>query len=275
MTGTVFDIQRFCVHDGPGIRTTVFLKGCPLRCGWCHNPEGLTMEPQVLYHQEACIGCLRCGGSRTVKTAASCPSGALKVSGSDWEPKRLLGEVLADRDFYGDDGGVTFSGGECLLQADFVAEMLRLIKAQGITTAVDTCGFVPWKNIEKTLGLCDTYLYDIKLANPAKHKRYTGQDNGLILDNLQNLSWAGARLWIRVPVIPDVNDDPEEMGKIVDIAASTRGVEKVTLMPYHTLGISKYRTLGMVPGYETDKMISKTKLESLKAIFRDRNIPTD
>lgn len=275
MTGTVFDIQRFCVHDGPGIRTTVFLKGCPLRCGWCHNPEGLTMEPQAIFHQEACIGCLRCGGSRTVETAANCPSGALKVSGTVFEPEKLLSEVLADRDFYGDDGGVTFSGGECLLQADFVAEMLRLIKGQGITSAVDTCGFVPWKNIEKTLGLCDTYLYDIKLSDPAKHKRYTGQDNGLILDNLQNLSRAGARLWIRVPVIPDVNDDPEEMGKIAQIVASTPGVEKVTLMPYHTLGISKYRTLGMVPGYETDKMISKTKLDSLKAIFRDRKIPTD
>lgn len=275
MAGTVFDIQRFSVHDGPGIRTTVFMKGCPLRCRWCHNPEGFVMAPQVQFFQEACIGCLRCGAERTMSAAPGCPSGALKICGESWEPEALLEQVLLDRDFYGEDGGVTFSGGECLLQPDFVAHMLKLLRKEKISTAIDTCGCVPWEALEKTLGLCDLYLYDVKCADPEKHRQYTGKDNALILENLQKLGRSGARIWIRVPVIPDVNEERAEMEAIARIVSSVSGVERVTLIPYHTLGKSKYRTLGLEPGYDTEKCIPESSMERHRQLFRSYNIPTD
>lgn len=260
MTGRIFDIQRFCVHDGPGIRTTVFLKGCPLRCRWCHNPEGLCAGKQVQFFASECIGCLRCGGSHTFENVGKCPAGALKLVGEDIPLEALLERVLADRDFYGKEGGVTFSGGECLMQSDFVAEMLKCIKAEGMTTAVDTCGFVPWSALDKTLPFCDTYLYDVKCADSELHQAFTGQRNELILDNLERLSDSGANIWIRIPVIPDFNDNDREMQAMASIVNGLTGVTKVTLMPYHTLGKSKYETLGMVPQYHTQKNIGKEEL---------------
>lgn len=275
MTGTVFDIQRFSVHDGPGIRTTVFMKGCPLRCRWCHNPEGLRAVTEVQFFEESCIGCRRCLGQRRPKDAENCPTGALKVAGEHYDARRLLEAVLADREFYGEDGGVTFSGGECLLQAEFVTEMLRLIKAEGISTAIDTCGYVAWDAIESTLGLCDTYLYDIKCADPVLHKMYTGKSNDLILENLQRLSLAGAEIWIRVPVIPGVNDNESEMQQIARIVSNTAGVRKVTLIPYHTLGKSKYKTLGMEPGFDTENMVSQTNLRRWEALFQAHGVTVE
>ena len=275
MEGVVFDIQRFSVHDGPGIRTTVFLKGCPLRCGWCHNPEGLSGNTDVQFFPKECIGCRRCQGERTADAAKKCPAGALKLCGEKITAESLLEKVLQDRDFYSPDGGVTFSGGECLLQAAFVAEMLKQLKALGISTAVDTCGCVPWENIQKTLPFCDLYLYDIKCADPRLHEKHTGKGNALILRNLEKLSAAGARIWIRTPVIPGVNDTEEEMGAIAAIIARLPQAEKITLMPYHTLGKSKYETLGLTPPYETDQMISPARLEALKDVFRRKNIPAD
>lgn len=275
MEGIIFDIQRFSVHDGPGIRTTVFMKGCSLRCGWCHNPEGLRKEPQVQFFREHCIGCGRCGGQHTLENAARCPAEALKRVGDTVTPEALLELVLADQDFYGSEGGVTFSGGECLLQPEFVAHMLQRLKEQGVTTAVDTCGNVPWAHIERALPWCDTWLYDIKCADPENHRRFTGCDNGRILGNLRKLAQTGANIWIRVPVIPDVNDDAAEMERIAQIAASIPGVSRVTLMPYHTLGKSKYQTLGLIPGYDTDKMISQSKLSELKSKFISKGLTVE
>lgn len=275
MKGVIFDIQRFSVHDGPGIRTTVFMKGCSLRCGWCHNPEGLRMEPQVQFFREHCIGCGRCGGERELQNVSKCPAGALKRVGEAYTPEQLLDEVLADLDFYGSDGGVTFSGGECLLQADFVGHMLQALKNRGVTTAVDTCGNVPWENIEKALPYCDTWLYDIKCADSENHRRYTGSRNERILENLEKLGRTGANIWIRVPVIPDFNDNLEEMKRIAAIASSVSGVSRVTLMPYHTLGKSKYATLGIVPGYDTDKTVSQSKLAEFKAVFADKGLEVE
>lgn len=271
MTGIYFDIQRFCVHDGPGIRTTVFLKGCPLRCAWCHNPEGLVKAPQTQFFEESCIGCNLCKGERTAEAALRCPAGALKCCGAQITEEELLKQVLADRDFYGETGGVTFSGGECLLQSDFVAKMLARIKSQGITTAVDTCGEVPWEAIEKTLPYCDTYLYDVKCADAALHKAYTGLDNKRILDNLRKLDEIGAVIWIRVPVIPDVNDSREEMQAIAAIVNALKNVRRVTLIPYHTLGKSKYKTLGMKPAYETDKTVPESRLAEYRTLFSSQN----
>lgn len=268
MEATVFDIQRFCVHDGPGIRTTVFFKGCPLRCLWCHNPEGLEANVQPQFQKRECVGCLSCGGQHTLAQVDKCPTGALKQVGKVYRAEELIREVLRDQEFYGPEGGVTFSGGECLLQADYVAEMLKELKKKGISTAVDTCGFVPWKSIQKTLGLCDVYLYDVKCADSRLHRQYTGQSNEVILENLRKLSESGARIWIRIPVIPDFNDNHAEMKAIAAIVNGLPGVEKVTLMPYHTLGKSKYETLGMVPGYETSKMITQKDLEAFEACFQ-------
>ena len=268
MTGMIFDIQRFSVHDGPGIRTTVFMKGCPLRCRWCHNPEGLSGAPQVQFLREECIGCGRCGGERTVRAVESCPSGALKLLGAEWSAEALLEAVLADREFYEPDGGVTFSGGECLLQYEFAAHMLRLLKERGIHTAVDTCGAVPWEAIAAVLPYCDTFLYDVKAADPELHRSATGRDNAQILHNLRELSSRGADLRIRIPVIPGINDSEDEIRAIGALLVPLT-VRSVTLIPYHTLGKSKYGTLGMTPGFETEEAVTGSRLRELQELLRN------
>ena len=268
---TVFDIQRFSVHDGPGIRTTVFMKGCPLRCMWCHNPEGLSCSCELQFFEEKCIGCGKCGRKESLSDADNCPSGALVVCGREMSSEDVLCEILKDKCFYAEDGGVTFSGGECLLGADFVAEVLAAAKREGLHTAIDTCGMVRWQEIEKTLGVCDLYLYDVKCIDAVAHKKYTGVDNSLILENLKRLSDAGKEIWIRVPVIPDFNDSTEEMTAIAEfLLALPKAVRQVTLMPYHSLGASKYATLGLEYRYDTTKSISQDRLEEFRDIFRRR-----
>lgn len=267
MKGRIFDLQRFSVHDGPGIRTTVFLKGCPLRCAWCHNPEGLEAEPQLQFFADRCIGCGACGSRETLADAAHCPADALCVCGREIDERELIEAVLRDRPYYGETGGVTFSGGECLLQADFVAAALALAKRERLHTAIDTCGAVAWSEIEKTLGLCDLYLYDVKCIDPAVHRRYTGADNAQILCNLHRLSGTGAEIWVRIPVIPDFNDSVGEMTAIAELVEALPAVRRVTLMPYHSLGASKYETLGRVYPYNTSRTISPEKLARLREVF--------
>jgi pyruvate formate lyase activating enzyme len=272
LTGIIFDIQRFSVHDGPGIRTTVFMKGCPLRCRWCHNPEGLTKKQQLQFFEEKCIGCGLCGEKNKLSDAKCCPTDALTVCGKYVTEQEILTEILKDKVFYANEGGVTFSGGECLLQADFVTAVLEQAKKSGLHTAVDTCGYVPWTEIEKTLSVCDLYLYDIKSTDSVKHREYTGVDNTLIIENLKKLSRLDKEIWIRIPVIPDFNDSEDEMSSISDLVASLPSVKQVTLMPYHTLGASKYKTLGLVYPYDTSKKISEKKLCAFKEIFEDRGV---
>lgn len=272
MTGTIFDIQRFSVHDGPGIRTTVFMKGCPLRCKWCHNPEGLSRLPQLQFFKENCISCGSCGTRQQLYDAHNCPADALKVCGKTVEATQIVEEVLKDKIFYSNNGGVTFSGGECLLQADFVASVMQEIKKVGLHTAIDTSGCVPWSEIEKTLDYCDLYLYDVKCVNPALHKEYTGVDNILIIENLKKLSKTGKEIWIRIPVIPDFNDDEREMTEIANLISTLSSVKQVTLMPYHTLGSSKYETLGLTYPYDTTLKITNNLLEKFKKLFESKNI---
>ncbi len=272
MTGTIFDVQRFSVHDGPGIRTTVFMKGCPLRCKWCHNPEGLSKSLQLQFFEDKCIGCGLCGERKQLSDAQKCPSEALKISGREMDEDEVIGEILKDKIFYSDNGGITFSGGECLLQADFVASVLRKAKSLGLHTAVDTCGYVPWNELEKTLAYCDLYLYDVKCFTSELHKKYTGVDNLLIIDNLKHLADTGKDIWIRTPVIPEFNNNTEEMVQISELILSMSAVKQVTLMPYHTLGASKYKTLGLEYPFDTDKRISEEELVSFKRIFGNRNI---
>ena len=265
MEGTVFDIQRFSVHDGPGIRTTVFLKGCPLRCRWCHNPEGLSGQLQLQYFSENCIHCGRCGERTALTDAAHCPTEALKVCGRQMEAAEVFREVMKDQFFYGKDGGVTFSGGECLLQADFVAEVMAMAKEQRLSTVADTSGCVPWSAFEKILPVCDLFLYDLKAMDPGIHKEYTGVDNALIHENLRRLSALGKPVWIRIPVIPDVNDTEENFRQTAAFLQQLTNVENITLMPYHTLGKSKYETLGLTCPYHTEKQITPERIRELEA----------
>jgi len=274
LKGIVFDIQRFSVHDGPGIRTTVFMKGCPLRCRWCHNPEGLLREPQLQFFEEDCIKCGACGKRKRLSDAAECPSGALRVCGREMSTEEVMREIKKDIAFYGSEGGVTLSGGECLMQADFTSSILREAKAEGLSTAADTSGCADWSAFEKTLPFCDLYLYDVKCVDSSAHKEYTGADNSLIIENLKKLAKTGKEIWIRVPVIPGFNDSEKEMDAISDLVSSLprSAVTRVTLMPYHTLGASKYKTLGKEYPFDTSKRISDSSLLSFTEIFRSKGM---
>ena len=286
MVGTIFDIQRFSVHDGPGIRTTVFLKGCPLHCAWCHNPEGLTARMQLQFFETECLLCRKCVELCDCHTMVeskhivdfekcnlcgdcitACPSKALKVCGFEISTDELIYELLKDKDFYGNDGGVTFSGGECLMQPEFLTESLRKCKEAGLNTTIDTCGFSAFKNIQKTLKYCDLYLFDIKAINNEMHKKFTGVSNKIIIENLIKLNENDKYIWLRLPIIPEVNDNPSEIELIASFVQSLNNIQQVTLMPYHVLGKSKYETLGTLCQYNNRYSVTRKQLNSFKNIF--------
>ena len=262
MNAVIFAVKRMAVHDGDGIRTTVFFKGCPLRCLWCHNPEGLSARPELSYFPEKCVLCGACGAvcpSHTVngthsfdrsscivcgKCEAVCPQEALQVQGKTVTVQELLPELLADRDFYeASGGGVTLSGGECLMQAPFCAELLKALKKQGIRTAVDTSGFVPRTALEQVLPYTDVFLYDVKAADSEVHRRCTGQPNERILENLRWLDSVGASIEVRIPYVPCHNDG--EIPAIAQILTRLHHLTKVRLLPYHNFAGSKYTALGL------------------------------
>lgn len=256
MTATIFDIQRNSYVDGPGIRTTVFLKGCNLRCVWCHNPESQSAKPQMLFYRDKCTGCGKC--QEVCKTpdnctlcgrcALFCPTDARKVCGREYTVTEIVEEAVKDRAYYENSGGgVTFSGGECMLQIDFLEEALRECKKAGLHTAVDTAGHIPFSSFERVLPYTDLFLYDIKCFDSIRHKQFVGVENDLILRNLQKLLEAGANVWIRIPVIPGVNDSEDEMRQIKDFLDSCGKVQKIELLPYHAMGDNKYRALGVEP----------------------------
>ena len=260
----IFDIKHFSVHDGPGIRTTVFFKGCPLRCLWCHNPESLSAKTQLAFSQEKCISCARCAtvceqGVHTFSNGihelskekctfchsceSICPVGALTVYGKEVTLDEVLQEALEDRDFYGAQGGVTLSGGECLLQADFCADLLCTLKAEGIHTAVDTCGYVPRESLDKVIPYTDIFLYDLKAFDEEVHERCTGRKNALILENLRYLDSLGKRIEIRIPYVPRANGD--QIDKIAEFIRALQNVSAVRVLAYHNFAISKYDALGL------------------------------
>ncbi len=264
-TARMFDIKRMAVHDGPGIRTTVFFKGCPLNCLWCHNPEGLSAKKQLSFLSEKCVGCGKCidvcpSGVHKISDGAPihnigdcmacgacetvCRGRALKLYGYDVTVDELFLKLLRDRDFYEKSGGgVTLSGGECLLQADFCSELLKRLKESGIHTAVDTCGFVSRNTLDKVIPYTDIFLYDVKAVNEDVHIAYTGKSNKLILDNLRYLDSTGKAIEIRVPVVPIYNDG--ELAAIHELVKSINGNIKIKELKYHSISASKWSSLGL------------------------------
>ena len=243
MMATIFEIKRFAVHDGDGIRTTVFFKGCPLRCVWCHNPEGLTAAPQTAHYAHKCIGCGEC--KKEGFMPEDCLGDATVLYGKKVTVDELLPHLLEDRDFYETSGGgVTLSGGECLMQADFCAELLKELKKQGIHTAVDTCGFVSKEALDKVIPYTDIFLYDLKAYDEDVHIQCTGQSNKIILENLLYLDLLGKDIEIRIPFVPDYNDGQIE--KIACFLAPFQNITKIRILPYHNFAGSKYRALDLV-----------------------------
>lgn len=263
MKAKIFEIKRFAVHDGDGIRTTVFLKGCPLKCVWCHNPEGLSNSPELAYYEHKCLNCGECVSvcptgahkmengvhkfdrSKCIacgKCESECLGNALTLYGKEYSVQELLPLLLEDKAFYETSGGgVTVSGGECLLYADFCAELLKKLKENGVNTAVDTCGFISKTALEKVLPYTDTFLYDIKAFDESVHINCTGYSNAQILKNLKFLDESGAKIEIRVPYVPNLNDSQiEKIGKFL---SGLKNITKVRVLPYHNYAGSKYDSL--------------------------------
>lgn len=245
MKATIFDIQRTSFVDGPGIRTTVFFKGCNLKCAWCHNPESQNSKKEILFYRDKCTGCGRCANLTADDHHFVCFNAAKEICGKEYTVDEIFDSIIKDKVFFDSSGGgVTFSGGECMLQTDFLCEILKKCKENGIHTAVDTAGHVPFACFERILPYADLFLYDVKLFNREKHEQYVGVGNELILENLKKLFEKKATLWIRIPIIPGVNDSIEEMQKIKDFLLSYGPPEKVELLPYHAMGENKYEALG-------------------------------
>ena len=244
MNGMISGIKRMEIHDGDGLRTTVFFKGCPLKCVWCHNPESLSFEKQTAFYKEKCIGCGICQQERNEKTANSCPANAIEIYGREYEENELTEILLQDELFFRNSGGgITLSGGECLAQADFCMALAKNLHDRGISVYVDTCGYVKRDVMAKMIPYTDKFLYDIKAIEPKVHETCTGKDNHRILENLQFLCSEGCRIEIRYPLVKGYND--LECENIAKFLSGLQGITKVKVLQYHSFASSRYDALGM------------------------------
>jgi len=300
--GRVFDIQRFSVHDGPGIRTTVFLKGCPLRCLWCHNPEGISAAPQVSFLPEKCLACGECvricthdahrleGSYRSGEPIVHaynreacetcgectrhCDSGSLEFVGRPMTVEDVMKEVGQDRTFYaGTGGGVTISGGEPLSQIDFTVALLHAARDMGIHRCLETSGFASWERFRPLLPLVDLFLYDCKETDPHRHETFTGQSNQLIIENLWRLHEAGARVQLQCPIVPGFNDRQDHFTAIAALAQSLPRLDGVQLLPYHPLGESKLQRFGLNPAADMPRQpMDPAELDRWASWLREKGV---
>ena len=289
--GLIFNIMRFAVHDGPGIRTAVFFKGCPLRCAWCHNPESISPQSEIMLRPERCVHCGACVHAcpqqgisasavplpvqdparctRCGACAEACPAEARALIGREASVGEAIAEVLRDRVFYEQSGGgVTFSGGEPTHQPDFLHALLAAAKGEGLHTVVDTCGHAPWVVFKRVAPLVDLFLFDIKIIDPEKHQRHVGVSNDLILENLERLAGNGAALRVRMPLIPGVNDAVEDASRLGQKLAALKRVPEVHLLPYHKSGAEKYARLGRTYGLSAMQAPEAAKVEDIATELR-------
>jgi glycyl-radical enzyme activating protein len=299
VTGTVLNVQRYCSHDGPGIRTTVFLKGCSLRCKWCSNPESIYRKPELAYDPRLCSGAKECGlclkapfpegaffsvpgpddkirvnwdlaSDCNEETVSLCPTDALYTFGATMTVDEVLDEVEKDASFYrSSGGGITLSGGECLMQPDFSAALLEEAHARGINTAIETAGNVPWKFMEKVLPHVDTVLHDLKVTITERHKRWTGVDNKNIRENFKRAyeTYPDTPFIARTPLIPGVNDDEEHIRAVLEFIRPYKNVIDYELLPYMRFGMGKYDMLGRTYELKDFEPPTEESLQRLRAII--------
>ena len=292
-TTTIFNIQKFSIHDGPGIRTTVFFKGCPLSCKWCANPESQATRIQILWDQKLCIGCQSCllncpnqaitasengihineSKCRLCMTCVNgCPRHALSQEGEPKTVDEVMDVVLQDVDFYEESGGgVTLSGGEVLLHSDFASALLKKLKEKGIHTALETTGFSNRAIFSKTIEYADLLLFDMKHWNEDKHKEGTGVSNKIILENMAYAIASGKDVLPRLPIIPGFNNSPEDAAQFAETLKSL-GATRAQLLPFHQFGENKYHSLGKVYEYENVPVLHPEDLEDFRQVFEDHGI---
>ena len=289
-TGTVFDIRKYSIHDGPGIRTAVFFKGCPLECRWCHNPEGRSYQPELIFRAARCILCDDCllvcpneaitrqGDAIQVdrrrctvsgECVATCNAEALQMVGREMTVQQVISEIERDSVFYEQSGGgVTCTGGEPFGQPIFLLELLSACRERGISTAVDTSGFTPWRVLDEIRPLVDLFLYDLKLMEATRHRQWTGVSNEVIMSNLWKLSKLGQKIIVRIPLVPGINDDEENLRQTGKFLASLPNIPPVELLPYHNIADGKYTGLGVeyaLPGIHSP---TPERMKEISTILR-------